>query len=255
MKIGSGVIAIMLCTIVVNMIFQASMERAGRSRSMADLSSSAAGPSHYPGTTTSHLSLLDLSGTNRHDEESLLDTGSPAGSPGCSTEWDPSVLDIDRDSPEGEKQDVLNTDDVNMLVDNVSSEQQTSTIDPLYYQCKNARRMSFVDSLVSVTNDGTFGSVVSSPSPQIGHLTDHDGLANTFCGSRIQKGSVTVNQSVILSFDPTNMSCISCTSEHKIVGSLPITVIFSDQNFVSNIEGKNGSCIAVVCKAGGRLPL
>jgi hypothetical protein len=106
--------------------------------------------------------------------------------------------------------------------------------------------MSFVDRLVSVTNDGTFGTVVSSPSPQIGHLTDHDGLAKTFCGSRIQKGTVTVNQSVSLSFDPTNMSCISCNSEHKIVGCLPMTVIFSDQNFVSSIEGKYGTCIAVV---------
>jgi hypothetical protein len=42
------------------------------------------------------------------------------------------------------------------------------------------------------------------------------------------------------------MSCISCTSEHKIIGSLPITVMFSDQNCVSNIEGKNGTCITVV---------
>jgi hypothetical protein len=42
------------------------------------------------------------------------------------------------------------------------------------------------------------------------------------------------------------MSCITCTAEHKIVGSLPTTVIFSDQNFVSNIEGKSGTCIAVV---------
>jgi hypothetical protein len=236
----------MLGTVVVNMIFQAGMERAGRSRLMADLSSSTAGPSYNTGTTTSHLSLLDLCGSNRHDEENLLDTGSPAGSPDRSTEWDPSVLDIDSDCPEGDKQDERNTNDVNMLVDNVISEEQTTTIDPLYYQCKNARRMSFVDRLVSVTNDGTFGSVVCSLSPQIGHLTDHDGLANTFCGSRIQKGTVTVNQSVSLSFDPTNMSCISCTSEHKIVGCLPITVIFSDQNFVSNIEGKNSTCIAVV---------
>jgi hypothetical protein len=172
-------------TVVINLIFQASMERAGRSRSMADLSSSTAGPSHNTGTTTSHLSLLDLSGRNRHDEENLLDTGSSAGSPGRSTDWDPSVLDIDSDSPDGEKQDERNTNDVNMIVDSVISEEQTSNIDPLYHQCKNARRMSFVDRLVSVTNDGTFGSVVSSPSPQIGHLTDHDGLANTFCGSRI----------------------------------------------------------------------
>jgi hypothetical protein len=228
------------------MIFQAVMERAARSRSLADLTGGAAGHTHTSGPTTAHLSLLDLSGTSQLAEESLLDAGSPAGSPGCSPECDPSVLNFDNDSPGTEKDDGLNTYDDKMLIDNVISDQQTSNIDPLYHQCKIACRMSFVDRLVSVTNDGTFGSILTSPSPQIGHLTDHDGLANTFCGSRIQKGNVTVNQSISLSFDPTNMSCISCTAEQMIVGSLPITVIFSDQNFVSNIEGKSGTCIAVV---------
>jgi hypothetical protein len=159
------------------------MERATRSQSLVDLHSGAAGPSRSSGTTTSHLSLLDLSGTSRHGEESLLDTGSPASSPNRIVECDPSVLDIDSDSPEGEKQDER---DDNMLVDSATNDQLITSIDPLYRQCKNARRMSFVDRLVSVTNDGTFGSVVSSPSPQIGHLTDYEGIANTFCGSRIQ---------------------------------------------------------------------
>jgi hypothetical protein len=170
-------------------------------------------------------------GTSRLAEESLLDGGSSTGSPGCSAECDPSLLDIDSDSPETEKKDEHNSEDVNMLIDNVISDQHSSTIDPLYHQCKNARRTSFVDRLVSVTNDGTFGTIVTSPSPQIGHMTDHDGLENTFCGSRIQKGNVMVNQSVSLSFDPTNMSCISCTTEHKIVGSFPITVIFLRSKF------------------------
>jgi hypothetical protein len=222
------------------------MERAGRSRSLADLPSSAAGSSHIPGTPASHLSLLDLRATTRLAEENLLDGGSPPGTPGCSTECDPTLLDIDSDSPETEQTDGVNTDDVNMIIDNVILDQRSSTVDPLYHQCKTARRMSFVDRLVSVTNDGTFGSIVTSPSPQIGHLTDHDGIENTFHGSRIQKGNVTVNQSVSLSFDPTNMACISCTSEHKIMVGLPVTVMFSDQNCVANIEGKNGTHIAVV---------
>jgi hypothetical protein len=48
------------------------------------------------------------------------------------------------------------------------------------------------------------------------------------------------------SFDPSNMVCISCSSEHKIIGGVLFTVAFSDQNFVANIEGENGTCIAVV---------
>jgi hypothetical protein len=73
-----------------------------------------------------------------------------------------------------------------------------------------------------------------------------EGLERTFHGSRIQKGNCTVNQSISLSFDPTNMSCLSCTTEHTQLGSLPVTVLFSDQNCVSSIEGMNGTCIAVV---------
>jgi hypothetical protein len=143
------------------------MERSARSRSLANLTDSAAGrarasgTAHASGTATAHLSLLDLSGTGHLAEESLLDAGSPAGSPGCSTECDPSLLDFDSDNPGIETEDGQNTDGDNMLVDNVMPDQLTSIIDPLYHQCKIARRMSFVDRLVSVTNDGTFGSIVS----------------------------------------------------------------------------------------------
>jgi hypothetical protein len=51
------------------MFFQAVMERAARSRSLADLTDSATGRAHASGTVhasgtaTAHLSLLDLSGT------------------------------------------------------------------------------------------------------------------------------------------------------------------------------------------------
>ncbi len=81
------------------------MERAGRSRSLAELSGSAAGSSHTPGTASAHLSLLDLSATSRLAEENLLDGGSPPGSPGCSAECDPTLLDIDSDSPETDQKD------------------------------------------------------------------------------------------------------------------------------------------------------
>jgi hypothetical protein len=62
----------------------------------------------------------------------------------------------------------------------------------------------------------------------------------------LEKGNATVNQSMSKSFDPSNMVCVSCSSEHKIKNGVPVTVAFSDQNFVANIEGKNGMCIAVV---------
>ncbi len=78
--------------------------------------------------------------------------------------------------------DAVDGENVNMAVDNVIPETPSSYTDPLYQQCKNARRMSFVDRLISVTNDGTFGTIVTSPSPHIGHLSDHEGLERTFHG-------------------------------------------------------------------------
>jgi hypothetical protein len=125
-----------------------------------------------------------------------------------------------------------------MAIDNVTSSDNNIS-DPLYLQCKTARRMSHVDRLISVTNDGT---TVTSASHQVGHLTDHANLHCTFHGSRIKKGSETVNQSISISFDPNTLVCISCTTEHKIMGSTPVTIAFSDQNFVANIAGKDGTC-------------
>jgi hypothetical protein len=224
---------------------QARMERAGRSQSLVDLSCSGEAASNASITPVNHQSLLDLWSNTLHAGENLLDAGSPA-SPGCSTDCDPTLLDNDSDSPETGNLAGDDGADVNMIIDNVITDHPSSNVDPLYHQCKTARRMAYVEHLVSVTNDGTFGTIVTSPSSQIGHLTDHDNLENTFHGSRIQKGNITVNQSVSMSFDPANMSCITCKSEHKIMAGSPITVIFSDQNCVANIEGSNGSCISVV---------
>jgi hypothetical protein len=74
-------------------------------------------------------------------------------------------------------------------------------------------------------------------------LTDHDGLNKTFHGSRIRKGT---EKSISLSFDPNNLVCVSCATEHAIVKTKPVAVFFSDQNFVSLLEGAGQSCPTVV---------
>jgi hypothetical protein len=108
------------------MFFQAVMERAARSRSLADLTDGTSG--HDPdnarasGTATTHLSLLDLNGTSHQASNSILDAGSPAGSPRCSFECDPAVLDLDSDTPETENEDGINTDGDKMIIDKVMSD-------------------------------------------------------------------------------------------------------------------------------------
>jgi hypothetical protein len=188
--------------------FQARMERAGRSRSLVDLSCSGEETSPASSTPVNHQSLLDFRTNTLHAEENLLDAGSPA-SPGCNTECDPTLLDNDSDSPETGNAVGDNAEDVNMIIDNVIIDQPYSNVDPLYHQCKTARRMAYVERLVSVTNNGTFGTIIISPSSQIGHLTDHDNLENMFHGSRIQKGNVTVNQSVSMS-----LTLRTCPASH-----------------------------------------
>jgi hypothetical protein len=101
------------------MLLSGGMERAGRSRSLVDLSGGTSGVSNISTTAATHLSLLDLSRRDRFAEDTLLDSGSPPGSPGCSTDCDPALLDIDSDAPETENMDAVDGESVNMAVDNV----------------------------------------------------------------------------------------------------------------------------------------
>jgi hypothetical protein len=58
-------------------------------------------------------------------------------------------------------------------------------------------------------------------------------------------GSVTVNQSISVSFDPSKLACVSCKNEHKIVSSKPLTIFFSDQNFVATMSNDSGDCLNI----------
>jgi hypothetical protein len=194
------------------------MDSSSCSRSLMDLSSNQPDrPGLQPPPQPHiHRSLRDVRPLQHHQDENLLDA-SPPGSPVPGTEYDPSLLDNDSDPESTEASEMGNTD-VDMAIDNVTSS-DNNILDPLYLQCKTARRMLHVDHLISVTNDGTFGTTVTSASHHVGHLTDHANLHYTFHGSRIKKGSETVNQSISTSFDPNTLVCISCTTEHKIMGN------------------------------------
>ncbi len=132
-----------------------------------------------------------------------------------------------------------------MSVEENAPAQQVAS-DPLYHQCKTSRRTSFVEKLVSVSSDGTFGSCVSSQSAPVGNLTDAVGLQQTFHGSRIREGNVVVNQSISVSFDPSKLVCVTCNAERPIIGKKPVTLFFSDQNFIASMEGPMNSCLNIV---------
>jgi hypothetical protein len=119
-------------------------------------------------------------------------------------------------------------------------------MDPVYYQCRSARILCQKDTLVSVSVDESFGKSVIVQSPSIGSIEDHEGICNTFHGSRVMRGNNTVNESISASFDPAKLVCISCNIEHLVICKKPSVFLFSDQNFVSSIGSSTKDCVNVV---------
>jgi hypothetical protein len=132
--------------------------------------------------------------------------------------------------------------DVNNVI---SSADKLSSV-AVEHQCHSARTSGYKDTLVSVSQDETFGKNITIQTPLIGSLGDHPNVDGTFHGSRVMKGNVCVNQLLSSSFDPSKHSCISCKKEHPVVGKNSTVYFFNDQNFVSNLCCDNGYCINIV---------
>ncbi len=213
-------------------MFRRTTGSGGRSASMMDLTGGS--PPVQQTRREHHLSLEDIRGRDTLHMDELLDHGSPSGSEMA----DPAILDAD------DSDGFSDTDDVMPMT--VDVDRQNTIEDPLYHRCKKARRSAFTDRLVSVSGDGTFGSSVTTTSIPIGHLTDHGGLSKTFHGSRIREGNATVNQTISLSFDPNKMTCVSCETEHAIISNKPVTLFFTDQNFIAKLPGSDNSCLNIV---------
>jgi hypothetical protein len=119
-------------------------------------------------------------------------------------------------------------------------------LDAVYYQCRSARTSMYKYTLISVSQDETFGKKITAPSTVIGLLEDHGNIARTFHSSRLMKGNVTMNQSESCTFDPSTRICISCKSEHPAFSKKPSVVLMSDQNFVPTLGTDDCNCIQIV---------
>jgi hypothetical protein len=124
----------------------------------------------------------------------------------------------------------------------VVPEMASPELDAVYYQCRSGRTSMYKDTLVSVSQDESFGKKIIAPSTSIGSLEDHGSVTCTFQGSRVMRGNDTVNQSV----DPATMVCLSCKSEHPVISKKPSLVLMSDQNFVPTLSTSDGNCIQIV---------
>jgi hypothetical protein len=123
-----------------------------------------------------------------------------------------------------------------METDTDTTSASAPEMDAMYYQCRSSRLAGRQDTLVSVSQDSSFGKIVTVQSPPIGSFEDHDNFHSTFHGSRVMKGNVVSNETISCSFDPGNLTCISCGTEHNIIGKEPIIVLFSDQNLFPRLS-------------------
>ena len=117
-----------------------------------------------------------------------------------------------------------------------------------YFQCRSARDASFQDKAVEISARNTLGIIEGGEENRIGSFDSQDGSYEmSFAGSRVLKGGTAVNQNLSASFDPATLICVSCKVEHPVITSSgPICVCVSDQNFVSNMSGGEGWCIAII---------
>jgi hypothetical protein len=145
----------------------------------------------------------------------------------------------------GTKMDTVNSDTTND--NNQAMDSNTGlNLGGVYRQCSNARSVS---SCVNVTTVGG-GTITTETTctPKIGSL-DWEGdekVLKTFHGGRISKNGRTTNECVSISYDPRNMMCLGCETPHSVLSTLnPVTMIFSDQNFVPFLSGSTDNCIGV----------
>jgi hypothetical protein len=75
-------------------------------------------------------------------------------------------------------------------------------------------------------------------------------ILNCFKGVRIEKNGNLVNQYLSSSFDPSTNICITCSTEHRVVGGGgdgSACFVLSDQNFVAALPGTVGkSCLKII---------
>ena len=131
----------------------------------------------------------------------------------------------------------------NSTPDNMTTDSNTTPMDTTnnirlsttYYQTRNTRRSSTSTTLHNLDT----GSNSNTGTTHIGSYDTDNNINSTFLASRSNHNTNT-HQNISLTFDPTDMSCTSCTIPHNITipaPDSPVTYILSDQNFPGGLGG------------------
>ena len=87
-----------------------------------------------------------------------------------------------------------------------------------YAQCKAARESELKKRAIEISAVPTFGCEGGEGLKPLGSFTGQpEGIKACFVGSRVQKGGKLSNQNLATSFDPANLKCVACPTEHDIL--------------------------------------
>jgi hypothetical protein len=125
----------------------------------------------------------------------------------------------------------------------------TSFFSQNYYQCRAGRDATFKNDAVESSHGAELGYIVGGEDARLGSFEDNlDTIQDCFVGSRVYRESTQVNQNLCCTFDPATLTCLNCSSQHTVISNAPVCFCVSDQNFVANLAGTEGTngCVGVI---------
>ena len=136
-----------------------------------------------------------------------------------------------------------NSDTPNNISDSMTTDSSTTPMDTTsnirlsttYYQTRNTRRSGTSTTLHNLDTCSNSNTCTT----HIGSYDMDNSINSTFLASRSNHNTNT-HQNILLTFDPSDMSCTSCTTPHNITIPEPdstVTYILSDQNFPGWLGG------------------
>ena len=136
-----------------------------------------------------------------------------------------------------------NSDTPNLISDSRTTDSSTTPMDTTsntrlsttYYQTRNTRRSGTSTTLHNLDTCSNSNTCTT----HIGSYDMDNSINSTFLASRSNHNTNT-HQNILLTFDPSDMSCTSCTTPHNITipePDSPVTYILSDQNFPGGLGG------------------
>jgi hypothetical protein len=172
-------------------------------------------------STESQVVLAQVEGRNEDDDRDSNYTG---------TSYDPSKLSDTEDETE---------------------DSDTVKLGNGYAQCRAAREAGMAVEVTDISCNSNALSSEKKKGYRVGSMDKNLGtdISDCFKGVRIEQNGNLVNQYLSSSFDPSTLTCITCPSEHSVLGGGDGSECFvlSDQNFVATLPGSEGkSCLKIM---------